>query len=174
MTRAGISVDRLAELVQVDPKTVWRWANKGVVPRRVGLKGRVADALGVDPSDLWPAPAPGPALSEDREVTEEVVAVWSHRADIPKARWWSILTAAEESIDLLGYAMQFLPEDHARFDRLLIEKAATGLSDPHRPRRSRLTVRRRAGRGGGPRRHLLGSHPIDARPLRGAVRRRRG
>jgi len=136
MTRAGISVDRLAELVQVDSKTVWRWANKGVVPRRVGLKIRVADALEVDASELWPAPPSGPAVTEDREVTEEVIAVWSHRADVPKARWWGILTTAEKNIDLLGYAMQFLPEDHARFDRLLIEKAAAGcqvriaLADP--------------------------------------------
>lgn len=126
MEQAGVSADRLAEAVGVDPKSVWRWTNKGVIPRRIGLKTRVADVLGVAETDLWPAPPQGPALSEDHEVTGEIVAVWAHRADAPKARWWAILTGAETSIDLLGYAMQFLPEDHFRLDRLLIDKAASG------------------------------------------------
>ncbi len=52
--------------------------------------------------------------------------MWAHRADAPKARWWAMLSAAEHNIDLLGYAMQFLPEDHSRLDRLLIDKAAAG------------------------------------------------
>jgi len=126
MDQAGVSADRLAEAVEVDPKSVWRWTNKGVIPRRVGLKARVADTLGVDGSDIWPTPARAPRMHEDREVTEEVVTVWAHRADAPKARWWAMLSAAEHNIDLLGYAMQFLPEDHSRLDRLLIDKAATG------------------------------------------------
>ena len=36
MDEAGVSPDRLAEAVEVDPKSVWRWTNKGVVPRRIG------------------------------------------------------------------------------------------------------------------------------------------
>jgi transcriptional regulator with XRE-family HTH domain len=126
MERAGISADHLAESVGVDPKSVWRWTNKGVIPRRIGLKTRVADVLGVDETDLWPAPSQGRALSEDREVTGEIAAVWAHRADAPKARWWAVLASAETGVDLLGYAMQFLPEDHSRLDRLLIDKAASG------------------------------------------------
>ncbi len=126
MTQSGLSTDRLAEAVEVDPKTVWRWTNKGVVPRRVGLKARVANVLGVDESEIWPAPPRSDVMREDREVTEEVVTVWAHRADAPKARWWEMLSDAEASIDLLGYAMQFLPEDHSRLDRLLIDKAIAG------------------------------------------------
>jgi hypothetical protein len=139
MEHAGISADRLAEAVGVDPKSVWRWTNKGIIPRRVGLKARVADVLCVAESDLWPTPPKGGSPREDSEVTEEVIAVWAHRADSPKARWWAILTAAETSIDLLGYAMQFLPEDHSRLDRLLIDKASSGcririaLADPASP-----------------------------------------
>lgn len=136
MDRAGFSRDRLAEAVGVEPKSVWRWTNKGVVPRRVGMKARVADVLGVDESDIWAAPPRFTQTGKDRQVTEEVVTVWAHRADAPKAQWWAMLSAAETSIDLLGYAMQFLPEDHSRLDRLLIEKAAAGcririvLADP--------------------------------------------
>ena len=29
MDRAAVSVDQLAEAVEVDPKSVWRWTNKG-------------------------------------------------------------------------------------------------------------------------------------------------
>lgn len=138
MTRAAISADQLAEAVEVDPKTVWRWASNGIVPRRVGMKQRVADVLGVDPSDLWPEPPPV-ATTQDLQVTDEVVAVWSHRADVPKAEWWAVLAAAELQIDLLGYAMQFLPEDHSRLEHLLTEKANRGcrvriaLADPDSP-----------------------------------------
>jgi len=130
---------RLAEAVGVDPKSVWRWTSKGVTPRRVGLKARVADVLGVTEADVWPPPPRGSSIREDREVTEEVVTVWAHRADAPKARWWAILAGADTSIDLLGYAMQFLPEDHSRLDRLLIDKASTGchvridLANPESP-----------------------------------------
>ena len=139
MAQAGVSADRLAEAVEVDPKSVWRWTNKGVVPRRVGLKARVADILGVDESDIWLTLPRSAKTREDHEVTEEVVTVWAHRADAPKARWWAMLNAAGAHIDLLGYAMQFLPEDHSRLDRLLIAKAAAGcrvqiaLANPESP-----------------------------------------
>ncbi len=126
MAQAGVSADRLAEAVEVDPKSVWRWTNKGVIPRRVGLKARVAAVLGVDQVDIWPTAPRSSRMGGDREVTEEVVTVWAHRADAPKARWWAMLSDAETSIDLLGYAMQFLPEEHSRFDRLLIDKATAG------------------------------------------------
>ncbi len=139
MEKAGISADRLAEAVEVDPKSVWRWTNKGVIPRRIGMKAKVADVLGVDEAEIWPQPPRLVGTTEDREVTVEIVTVWAHRADASKARWWALLTGAEHHIDLLGYAMQFLPEDHSRLDRLLIDKAAAGcqvriaLADPDSP-----------------------------------------
>ena len=126
MQKAAISADRLAEVVEVDPKSVWRWTNKGVVPRRIGMKARVAEILGVDETKIWPQPPRLIGPTEDREVTEEIVTVWAHRADASKARWWALLSTAEHCIDLLGYAMQFLPENHSGLDRLLIDKAAAG------------------------------------------------
>ena len=125
MAQAGVSRDRLAAVVEMDPKSVWRWTNHGVIPRQVSVKAKIAELLGVDQSDLWPPPALA-AASSNREVTEEVVAAWSHRADVPKASWWTVFATAEENIDLLGYAMQFLPEDHSRLDRLFLDKAAAG------------------------------------------------
>ena len=128
MESAGISANRLAEVVDVDPKTVWRWTNKGVVPRRIGMKARVAEVLGVEGTEIWPPPPRPVGVTEDRQVTEEIVTVWAHRADVPKARWWTMLSAAEHNIDLLGYAMQFLPEDHSQLDRFLTDKATDGCS----------------------------------------------
>ena len=78
ITAAGLSTEGLAEAVEVDPKSVWRWLNKGVVPRRVGLKAKVADLLGVTEAAIWPAPADVEDADED-EATEEVVRAWSHR-----------------------------------------------------------------------------------------------
>jgi len=126
MESAGISADRLAEVVEVDPKSVWRWTNKGVVPRRIGMKARVAEVLGMEGTEIWPQPPRLVGVTEDREVTEEIVTAWAHRADAPKVRWWTLLSTVEHHIDLLGYAMQFLPEDHSRLDRLLIDKAVAG------------------------------------------------
>lgn len=139
MDNAGVSRDQLAEAVDVDPKSVWRWTNKGIIPRRIGLKAKVADILGVDESDIWPATVQPARIGGDREVTGEVVTAWAHRADAPKAYWWTMLSTADQSIDLLGYAMQFLPEDHSRLDQLLVEKAAAGchvriaLANPESP-----------------------------------------
>lgn len=139
MARAGVSADRLAEQVGVDPKSVWRWTNKAVIPRRVGLKARVAEILDVAEAEIWPAFMTAGREGEARGVTDEVATAWAHRADVPKAHWWAMLSSAEAHIDLLGYAMQFLPEDHAGLAMLLFAKAAAGcqvriaLADPDSP-----------------------------------------
>lgn len=125
MAKAGLTETALAAQVEVDAKTVDRWRNEGAIPRRPEVKAKVADILGLDQDELWPPPPPEPP-SEDRQVTDEVITVWAHRADAPKAQWWKLLSAAQHNIDLLGYAMQFLPEDHSRLDELLIDKAGSG------------------------------------------------
>lgn len=43
-----------------------------------------------------------------------------------QSAWWALLDGGRTNIDLLGYAMQFLPEDHPRLDRLFLAKAAGG------------------------------------------------
>ena len=125
MAKARLSDDDLARRLGVDSKTVYRWTAEGRIPRRKDVKAQVAEILEADQDYLWPPPPPE-APSEDRDATDEVIAVWAHRADAPKAQWWRILTAAQTSIDLLGYAMQFLPEDHSRLDQLFVDKATAG------------------------------------------------
>ena len=124
MTRAGLTADDFVRELGVDYKTVWNWTAKNRTPR-VSSRAKVAELLGVEQDYLWPPAAPE-APSEDRQVTDEVATVWAHRADAPKAQWWTTLSAANANIDLLGYAMQFLPEDHSRLDELLLDKAASG------------------------------------------------
>jgi hypothetical protein len=106
----------------------------------VGAKGRVATLLGVDERDIWPAHTPPrPRDDEPSLVSEEVVAVWAHRADVPKSAWRALLSGGDRNIDLLGYAMQFLPEDQPGLIDLLLRKAKAGclvrvaLADPDAP-----------------------------------------
>ena len=58
------------------------------------------------------------------DMTAEVVGAFAHRADLPAHRWWELLTRAGRQVDLLDYAMRFLPEQHAEFTSCLREKAA--------------------------------------------------
>ncbi|HZD65339.1 MAG TPA: hypothetical protein VE152_04500 [Acidimicrobiales bacterium] len=135
MERAGMSDDALATALGITSKSVWRWRRHGVVPRRVGLKTRAALALGVEEDEIWPDP-PAPIEFDAADATSEVVSAWAHRADAPREVWWALLKQAKAHIDLLAYAMLFLPEDNAALDRLLLAKAKSGcqvriaLADP--------------------------------------------
>jgi len=81
----------------------------------------------------------GRILPPGAGTTAEVVAAYAHRADVPGAQWWDLLVAAERQIDLLGYAMLFLSEQHPRLCDLLRGKAAAScrvriaLADPASP-----------------------------------------
>lgn len=138
MAQAGLSIDALATAIDTTPKTIKSW-RRGTVPRRPAFRAAVVDLLGVDAADLWPGDEDldEPFLVTD--ATDEIVTAWSHRADAPKDVWWLLLDRATERIDLMAYAMQFLPEENPRLDRLLTARAATGcviriaLADPDGP-----------------------------------------
>ena len=59
--------------------------------------------------------------------TSEIVAVFAHRADAPSQLWSGMLERVRTNLDLLGYAMLFLPEQHPELARLLDERCARGL-----------------------------------------------
>jgi transcriptional regulator with XRE-family HTH domain len=126
MEKAGLSIEALAESVGTTPKSVWRW-RQGVVPRRVDLKANAVRVLGVEAEDLWPTER-SLELPEPPDASEEIVTAWAHRSDAPRDTWWLILHRAERHIDLLGYALQFLPEDNPSLDRLLLARAGQGCS----------------------------------------------
>jgi hypothetical protein len=54
------------------------------------------------------------------------VAAYPHRADAPIERWWALIETAQKQIDFLGFAMQFLPEQHPQLIPTLKEKGGAG------------------------------------------------
>ncbi len=119
-----MTAEALAESVGVDPKSAQRWLAEGVKPHPRHQR-LAAECLGKEVPDLWDVPrvdpeSNGACLSGARD---EIVAAWAHRAEAPRLAWWDLLSAGRARIDLLGYAMQFLPEDHVGLCDLLIEKA---------------------------------------------------
>src|SRR5215813_14431145 len=91
----GETPDKLAEAVQVDPKTVERWVTKGRIPYRAH-RYAVAAFFGVDESYIWPD-----ALGRDQvtAVSEsEIVAVYPHRSEVPRDVWEHLFSQAEREI----------------------------------------------------------------------------
>jgi hypothetical protein len=70
---------------------------------------------------LWPSEETNGAPTAQ---TAEIVAAYAHRADVPPSAWWHLFTKAQRQVDLLGFAMLFLPEQHPDLVDLLKEKAA--------------------------------------------------
>jgi transcriptional regulator with XRE-family HTH domain len=139
----GETPDKLPEAVHVDPKTVERWVTKGRIPYRAH-RYAVAAFFGVDESYIWPD-----ALSRDHVamVSEsEIVAVYPHRAEVPRDVWEHLFSQAAREIGVLVYAGLFLSED-ARVQRG--RRARDGKSSPKRgmKRGPNLTAEERSRRG---------------------------
>jgi DNA-binding XRE family transcriptional regulator len=120
MEQAGVSAAQLAKQVDVNSKTVNNWTNHGATPRRE-TQLKVANKLGCSIHDLWPDQAPPESYA-----LSEIVNAWGHRCESPKDFWWGLFEDAKIHVDLLGYAMQFLHEDHKDFVTLLKDKANDG------------------------------------------------
>ena len=132
LSRAGLSVERAARETGVDPKTVQRWlAGRVPHPRH---RWALAEHLEEDEEFLWPD-----ARRHDASPTEnaaELVAVYPYRTELDPRRWWDLFTRAERQIDLLGFTLYFLWQQHPGLRDLLAEKVAAGcqlrvaLADP--------------------------------------------
>ena len=78
------------------------------------------------------AGATPPALG----ATAELVSAYAYRSDLDVKRWWALFTRAERQIDLLGYTLYFLPQQHPGLVDLLETSVAAGcrlriaLADP--------------------------------------------
>ena len=120
MVTARRDVSDIAEVTGADPKTVYRWLG-GRVPHPRHRRA-ICGLLGEGEDFLWPAAA---AMPPAADMSAEVVGAYAHRADLPAHRWWELLTRATHQVDLLAYAMLFLPEQHAEFTSCLREKAAS-------------------------------------------------
>ncbi len=122
LSAAQLTIDDVARELSVDPKTVQRW----IRGRKPHPRHRWALSTLVAESDeyLWPdglVPS-----GSDATCSEELVAAFAHRADASPSRWWNLLESAADQIDLLGYAMLHLPEQHPDLMRLLRSKAGGG------------------------------------------------
>lgn len=125
-----MSAGRLAELVQVDPKTVGRWV-EGRIPH-ARHRWAVAEALEAAEGDLWPLDN----SSHAGAATDEVIAAYPRRADVPVQAWLDHISRATSHICFLGYAMLHLPEQLPDLFDVLSRRAQEGclirvaLADP--------------------------------------------
>lgn len=135
MDRADVGVERLAHDKEVDPKTVQRWLT-GRVPHprhRWALVERLDEAEDF----LWPdLPRTSKA---DLRAAAELVTAYGYRSEMDPRRWWDLFQGAEERIDLLGFTLYFLPQQHPGLVDLLQSKVASGcrlrvaIADPESP-----------------------------------------
>ncbi|GAA1388923.1 helix-turn-helix domain-containing protein [Catellatospora chokoriensis] len=134
MQTAGLTTQKFASELGVDPKTVERWITRDTVPHRTTAL-TAARLLGSQAAYLWPA------LEDSRTAASEaeVLGFYPHRHLVPKSMWLDLLRGAQREIVLMAYASLFLPEDNPESIRLLREKAAAGvririaLGDPETP-----------------------------------------
>ena len=131
----GETLDKLAEAVHVDAKTVERWITTGRIPYRKH-RFEVAAFFGVDESYIWPD-----ALGRDEVAAvsqSEVVQVWPHRWAVPRDTWGHFFSQAEREIGALVYSGMFMAEDIG-VHRLFADRARAGvrvrllLGDPDSP-----------------------------------------
>jgi transcriptional regulator with XRE-family HTH domain len=133
MAAAHVDIEAITRVTGVDPKTVQRWLG-GRVPH-ARHRWKIAKLLKEREDYLWPTDENQGAPSAAQ--TAEIVAAYAHRANMPPSSWWTLFTHAERQIDLLGFAMLFLPEQHPDLVDLLKAKAAASchvriaLADPN-------------------------------------------
>jgi hypothetical protein len=96
---------------------VQRWLN-GRVPH-ARHRWAVATLLGQDEAEIWPNSA---RVRPSVGVKPEVVAAYGRRDDLGPAAWEDLILAAKSRIDILGYALYFLTEQHPDLVELLTSR----------------------------------------------------
>ncbi|SFC96568.1 hypothetical protein SAMN04487968_1177 [Nocardioides terrae] len=134
LARAGLTNEVVADRTGVDPKTVQRWL-KGRVPHPRS-RFVIAELLEEDEEFLWPGVR---RLDPSTSVAAELVAAYAYRSELDLKRWWEFFVRAERQIDLLGFTLYFLPQQHPGLVDLLGQKIDDGcriraaLADPSSP-----------------------------------------
>ncbi|MGW8380186.1 helix-turn-helix domain-containing protein [Streptomyces sp. ODS28] len=119
----GLTLEQVAEHLEVSTKTVERWITTGRIPYQ---RHRLATAslLKRDISYLWPSEQVATEVTETSNA--EVVRVYPYRAAVPPNLWHKLYATATEQFDVLVYSGFWLTEDPA-FLRIVKEKAAAGV-----------------------------------------------
>ncbi|MFJ1603927.1 helix-turn-helix domain-containing protein [Streptomyces sp. NPDC088253] len=119
----GMTVQRLAEEIDVNPKTVERWITQGKVPYRRHQYATAA-VLKVDVTTLWDDAR---AVDSATDLTKaEITTVYPHRHTVPAGFWREMYARAEKRLDVLVYSGLFLAEDPV-FHDLVKAKVAAGI-----------------------------------------------
>lgn len=149
MALKGVTVDDLATKIEVDPKTVSRWIQKGRVPQPRHRR-QTCMLLDTEESYLWPE------LLDDertqRASQAEIVGVYPHRGAVPHDLWRELIEKAEAHVDVLVFAGLFLVDANPDLPGRLVDRAASGLQarlaygDPDSP----VVARRGEGKELGP------------------------
>lgn len=122
MDRAGLTIEGLARDADVDPKTVQRWLG-GRVPH---ARHRWAVAERVDENEEFLWPGARRRQTDALGAAAELVAAYPYRTDVEPRRWWDLITGAQAQIDLLGYTLYFLPQQHPDLVPVLTDKCKSG------------------------------------------------
>jgi hypothetical protein len=123
MLDAEVTPARLAELAEVDAKTVQRWLREDRIPYPI-TRHRVAQALGYEETFLWPElliDGLGPPAC-----SEAIQGAWPTRTSISSQTWHALFDQARRPIDILIYAGAFLMDTLDLTDVLRF-KAARGV-----------------------------------------------
>jgi transcriptional regulator with XRE-family HTH domain len=99
LQHAGLAPDDLANIVQVDVRTVRRWLSGGTPYAR--QRGKIARALDVPEHDLWPdiaTPPPRPPAAQP----SDILAAYTTATDLAAPDWKALMRDATDRIDLLG------------------------------------------------------------------------
>jgi transcriptional regulator with XRE-family HTH domain len=122
--RAGLRLEDVAEHVEIDAKTAERWITTGRLPHARN-RARMAQLLSVDELELWPQ------IADDKNgrsaADSELVRIYAHRGAVPGDRWYELLDATRERLDLLVYAGLFLPDGRSDLAALVRRKAEDGV-----------------------------------------------
>ncbi|MBT2677032.1 helix-turn-helix transcriptional regulator [Streptomyces sp. ISL-14] len=104
----NMTIQQLAEKIEVNPKTVERWITQGKVPYR-RHQYATASVLNVDVTTLWDDMR---SLDSATDLSKaEIVTVYPHRHVVPTDLWREMCERAKERIDILVYAGIGLAED---------------------------------------------------------------
>ncbi|WP_405617845.1 XRE family transcriptional regulator [Streptomyces sp. NBC_00076] len=104
----NMTVQSLAEAIDVNPKTIERWITQGKVPYRRHQYATAA-VLKVDVTTLWEDDR---AVDTATDLTKaEIATIYPHRHTVPSALWREMYGRAQQSLDVLVYSGLFLSED---------------------------------------------------------------
>lgn len=123
LAQRGVLPESLAEVCEVDPKTVSRWLGGRVPHPR--YRFRVAQHLRVEETFLWPEPQR--RSGRQTSPISELVGTYQDRASVPRETWLALLRGAQQQIDVLVFSGTFFAQSNPRVAHMLTERAASGV-----------------------------------------------